>query len=157
MNEAQCESVRERIPDFVSDRLAPADAAPVRAHLHECAECREEAALVGLLFASRPASRDGLASRIEESLPLPRRSAARPWWGVAAAAVAAIALGIGVISDGTPTEEEVPAYVAGAEEIVLWPADDGLVAGAPALDGLSDEALITLLEEMGADPSGGAA
>ena len=62
-----------------------------------------------------------------------------------------------MISDGRPTAEEVPAYVAGAEEIVLWPADDGLVAGAPALDDLSDEALITLLEEMGADPSGGAA
>lgn len=157
MNEPQCESVRDRIPDFVGDRLAPADAAAVRAHLDECAECREEAALVGLLFASRPAAPDGLASRIEESLPSAHRSAARPWWGVAAAAVAAIALGIGVISDGTPTAEEVPAYVAGAEEIVLWPADDGLVAGAPALDDLSDEALVTLLEEMGADPSGGSA
>lgn len=157
MNEPQCESVRDRIPDFVGDRLAPSDAAAVRAHLDECAECREEAALVGLLFASRPRSPDGLASRIEESLPLARRSAARPWWGVAAAAVAALALGIGVISDGTPAAEEVPAYVAGAEEVVLWPAGDGLVAGAPALDDLSDEALITLLEEMGADPSGGAA
>lgn len=157
MNEAQCESVRDRIPDFVGDRLAPVDAALVRAHLDECAECREEAALVGLLFASRPASPDGLASRIEESLPVRRRSAVRPWWGAAAAAVAAIALGIGVISDKTPVVEEVPAFVAGAEEIVLWPADDGLIAGASALDDLSDEALITLLEEMGADPSGGAA
>jgi hypothetical protein len=90
-------------------------------------------------------------------LPLRRRSAARPGWGVAAAAIAAVALGIGVISDRAPATEEVPAFVAGAEEVVLWPADDGLVAGAPALDDLSDEALLTLLDEMGADPSGGAA
>jgi hypothetical protein len=38
-----------------------------------------------------------------------------------------------------------------------WVSDDGLIAGAPALDDLSDEALMTLLDELGADGSGGAA
>jgi hypothetical protein len=38
-----------------------------------------------------------------------------------------------------------------------WVSEDGLIAGAPALDGLSDEALQILLDEMGAGGPGGAA
>ena len=36
------------------------------------------------------------------------------------------------------------------EESQVWIADDGAVAGAPVLDDLADEALATLLEELGA-------
>jgi hypothetical protein len=73
-----------------------------------------------------------------------------------------VALGIGVISNGRPTVEvagevEVPGMVAGVEEGSLWVADDGLVAGAPTLDGLSDQALLLLLEELSAGTAGGAA
>jgi len=154
MSEARCEMVRERLPDLVGGRLAPADAALVEAHLDVCPECGDEAALLRLLFA--PAE---LERRIEGSTRRARLRAYHPWWGVAAASVAAVALGIGVMSRDTPAVEEVevPGIVAGVEETSLWVADDGLVAGAPALEGLSDEALLLLLDEMGTESTGGAA
>jgi len=158
MNQAHCEMVRDRIPDFVWDRLHEADAALVRAHLDECADCRMEATLVGRLLEARPVEPEGLARRIEDSVRRDRHSLARPWWGLAAASVAALALGIGVLSRGTPPEgAAIPAYVASAEEVSLWPGDDGLIAGVPALEDLSDEALETLLRELEDNPSGGGA
>jgi predicted anti-sigma-YlaC factor YlaD len=159
MSEARCEIVRERLPDFVGGRLAPSDAVEVQAHLGECTECRDEAALVGLLYAARPAAPAVLAPRIEGAARAPRGRAYHPWWGVAAASVAAVALGIGVMSREGPAPEdaEVPGIVAGVGEASLWVADDGLVAGAPALEGLSDEALLQLLEELDTGTTGGAA
>ena len=159
MNEARCEMVRERLPDFIGGRLAPADAALVEAHLGGCPECGDEAALLRLLFAARPAAPAELERRIEGSTRRARRGAYHPWWGLAAASVAAVALGIGVMSRDTPAVEEVevPGIVAEVEETSLWVADDGLVAGAPALEGLSDEALLLLLDEMGTESTGGAA
>lgn len=159
MNESRCETVRERLPDFVGGRLAPADASLVEAHLGECEECREEAMLVEFVYAARPLAPESLAPRIQRASRTGVRHASRPWWGLAAASVAAVALGIGVMSQEGPAvaEDDVPGFVAGAEESSLWVADDGLVAGAPALDGLSDDALLTLLEEMGSESSGGAA
>jgi predicted anti-sigma-YlaC factor YlaD len=162
MNEAHCEMARERLADLVGGRLAPAEAALVQAHLDTCAECADEAALVRLLFSARPAAPADLARRIEGSASVRRRHAYHPWWGLAAASVAAVALGIGVVSKDTPLVEvagevEVPGIVVGVEETSLWVADDGLVAGAPALEALSDEALLQLLEEMGTESTGGAA
>jgi predicted anti-sigma-YlaC factor YlaD len=151
--------VRDRIPEFVRGSLHEADSALVRDHLEECAECRKEALLVEHLFAARPVEPEGLASRIEDAVRRERRSLWRPWWGLAAASVAALALGIGVISRGGPPPEgdELPAYVASAEEVSLWPGDDGLIAGVPALEDLSDEALQALLDELEHSPSGGGA
>ncbi len=159
MNTAHCEAVRDRIPDFVRGSLQEADAAFVRDHLEKCAECRREAMVVEHLFAARPMRPEGLASRIEDAVRRERGRLRRPWWGLAAASVAALALGIGVVSRGGPPREgdELPAYVASAEEVSLWPGDDGLIAGMPALDDLSDEALQTLLDELEQSPSGGAA
>jgi hypothetical protein len=66
-----------------------------------------------------------------------------------------LALGIGVSSRSFDASLEVPAYVSEASaEGPLWLSDDGLIAGAPALDGLTEEALVMLLEEM---TGGGAA
>lgn len=157
MTNPRCEQARDSIPDFVAGRLASAEAAVVQTHLDGCDECRAEAELVDLLFTTRPAVPDGLVDRIGSHVRFRRRAVSRPWWGVAAAAVAAVALGIGVTSRSGPADEEVPAYVAELEGLSPWVSDDGLIAGAPALDGLSDEALQTLLDEMGAGGSGGAA
>jgi predicted anti-sigma-YlaC factor YlaD len=159
MSEGHCERVRENLPGFVGGRLAPADAALVEAHLSECSECGDEAALVRLLFDARPAAPAGLSRRIEGSTRMSSRRAYHPWWGVAAASVAALALGIGVISRDVPAADdvEVPGIVAGVGETSIWVVDDGLVAGAPALEGLSDEALLLLLDELATETTGGAA
>jgi hypothetical protein len=51
----------------------------------------------------------------------------------------------------------VPGYAYEVEEGDLWLSDDGVIAGAATLDGLSDEALAQLLEELTVGASGGAA
>jgi len=65
-----------------------------------------------------------------------------------------------VLAVGTPSMMERMTDVpgpAGAEELAMaertltpsvWASDDGLIAGSPALDGLSDAALLALLEEL---------
>ena len=157
MSNSQCELVRDAIPDFVAGRLPGADSASVQSHLDGCAECRAEAELVGLLFAARPTVPAGLVESLEVQARSRRPAVTRPWWGLAAAAVAAVALGIGVSSRSESPVEPVPAYVAEMQGLSPWVSDDGLIAGAPALDDLSDEDLMTLLDELGAGGSGGAA
>jgi predicted anti-sigma-YlaC factor YlaD len=157
MTDVRCESVRDSIPDLAGGRLDGETASEVRAHLDRCDDCRAEAELVSLLYAGRPQVPAQLVQNIEGHVRFRRRAVVRPWWGVAAAAVAAVALGIGVTSRSEPEVENVPAYVADMQGLSPWVSDDGLIAGAPALDGLSDEALQILLDEMGAGGSGGAA
>lgn len=157
MNGSACESARERIPDLVAGTLGAPEREALERHLAECGECRAEGELVALLFQGRPLAPAGMAQAIEGSLRGRRPSAANSWWGLAAASVAALALGIGIMSDPAPPAPEVPSYVAGIGESFGWLSDDGIIAGAPALGDLSDDALLTLLDEMSVNPSGGAA
>ena len=109
MSETGCERAREAIPDFVAGRLPAEVRAAIEVHLGTCAECREEAELVALLTASRPAVPPGLARRIEAAVRVvPSGAVRRPWWGLAAAAVAALALGIGVASATTGRRRTFP-------------------------------------------------
>lgn len=157
MNGSTCENARERTPDWVAGALDARQREALDGHFAECEECSAERDLVALLVQGRPVAPVGMAGAIEGSLRGRRRSAASPWWGLAAASVAAVALGIGIVSDATSPLPEVPAYVAGIGESFGWLSEDGFIAGAPALGDLSDEALLTLLEEMAMTPSGGAA
>ena len=155
MSDQHCEMARNRIPDLVAGRLSVDEADEVSAHLPLCGECTAEAELVALLYEGRPAPPEHMVARIEGALRSPGGGGVRPWWGLAAAAVAAVALGIGVITDGNAgLGMDIPAYVAATDDLGMWLGDDGLIAGAPALEDLSEEALLTLLEEM---TSGGAA
>lgn len=158
MNEATCGTVRELIPDVVSERLGEGASAMVDAHVATCAECRHELELVRALRASPVAVPAGLASRVSRAARLDRGGSRRPWWGISAAAVAALALGIGMASE--PTTPAVPALAPAfasenETEAELWLSEDGLLAGAPALEALSDEALLELLEELAAGTGGG--
>jgi hypothetical protein len=112
--------------------------------------------LVRLLHATRVEAPAGLLDRIARDAV--GRRPTRTWWGISAAAIAALALGIGVVSnDASAPGAEVPVFVREAEEGEIWLSDDGLVAGAPALDDLSDEALLELLDELSNVSAGGAA
>jgi anti-sigma factor RsiW len=151
-----CGDVRELIPDLVAGRLPAADAARVHGHVKTCADCRAELDLVRLLHATRAEVPAGLLDRITRQTA--RRRPARTWWGISAAAIAALALGIGIVSDDASAPgSDVPAFVREAEEGEIWLSDDGLVAGAPALDDLSDEALLELLDELTNVSTGGGA
>jgi len=154
MSGAGCDHVRDRIPDYAAGRLPASDAEQMARHLEGCGECRAELDLVSLLFQARPEAPEGLAERVRSAAS--RRAAVRhPAWGLAAASVAVLALGIGVRSRSLDPRMDVPVYVSeNDEDGSVWLSDDGLIAGAPALDGLSEEALAMLREEMTA---GGAA
>ena len=154
--DAECGAIRERIPDVVAGRPSPNDVTRVDRHVLACADCRAELELVHLLYGSRAEAPEGLLHRITRDAA--RRRPARTWWGISAAAIAALALGIGVLSDGgSAPSAEVPAFAREAEEGEIWLSDDGLVAGAPALDHLSDEALLELLDELTNVSTGGTA
>jgi len=154
----RCETAREMIPDLVGGRLSGSEASRITAHLDTCEACRAEADVLRLLFTSRPGAPAGLALRVRGAVHRDRGSARRPWWGLAAAAVAVLALGIGVASRSTTAARvTVPEFVAEGSGASIWLTDDGMIAGAPALDGLSDEALRALLDELGSGGTGGTA
>jgi len=165
MSEGRCEHVRERIPDLVAGRLEPHEVGSVVEHIERCADCAAERSVVELLHAARPSVPEGVGERIRAGLaagnPAARRPGTRspssgrstlPWWGLAAAAVAAVALGIGVQLQGPGpagvSGPAVPGYVAEEDGGEVWLSGDGEVAGAPVLDGLSDEELLLFLEEL---------
>jgi hypothetical protein len=154
----KCETVREWVPDYVSGRLARLDDTSVRSHLKACDECRAEVELARLIFESRVDVPDGLANRVRDAVRYDRTSVSRPWWGITAAAVAALALGIG-FSSYRPEQSEsaIPGYAYELDDENLWLSDDGLIAGAPALDALSDEALLQFLDELDVGGAGGSA
>jgi anti-sigma factor RsiW len=142
------------IPELVGGRLSAAETSRVQGHVATCSDCRAELDLVRLLFSTRADVPAGLLERIRQASAT--RRPARTWWGISAAAIAALALGIGIVSsDASAPGTEVPAFVREAEEGEIWVSDDGLVAGAPALDDLSDEALQQLLDELTNVSTGG--
>jgi len=171
MSGTSCGQIRHLIPDVAGDRVAAQEVQRVETHLAGCADCADELRLARLVHASRPDAPEGLAARVSEAVRRDRasgRSAAtrvgphregrsgadRRWWGVAAAAVAAIAVGIGMRSGSPAVPAVVPAYAQEIEEGGWWISDDGLVAGSPTLDGLSEEALLRLLDDLSAENGG---
>jgi hypothetical protein len=157
MKDELCGTVRELIPDFVSSRLSLANLEVVEGHLIECRECGAELELAQAVLAGRPSAPPELLDRLLRSVRSSRQPPARTWWGLSAAAVAALALGIGISSDPTDAPVEVPGFAYEMEEGYTWLSDDGLIAGAPLLNGLSDDALQQLLDELSVGSGGGSA
>jgi len=161
MNEQMCVTVRELIPDFVADRLTGSDLAEVDRHVLGCTDCADELDLARAIFATRPSVPEGLLERLTSTVTTVTRvrqlQPARAWWSVVAAAVAALALGIGISSDPVTVPVDVPGYAYEVEEGDIWLSDDGLLAGAPLFDDLSDDALLQLLDELSIGSAGGSA
>ena len=159
MIDMSCGSIREAIPDYVASRLDAEALDAVEAHVDACADCAAELELVQAVYAGRPRVPAGLSARVRAAVEGDRATMQRPWWGLSAAAIIAVALGIGIISEptGPGGDADVPGYAYEVEEGTVWASDDGLVAGAPSLDLLSEEALLQLLDEISVGGSGGAA
>ncbi|MDH3270507.1 MAG: hypothetical protein OEN56_04200 [Gemmatimonadota bacterium] len=159
MSTMDCAGIREMIPEVASGRAGQAGAASVEAHAGSCEGCRAELALARLVYQSRPQAPAELADRIISTMRRDRRRLQRPWWGISAAAVAALALGIGITArPAADTLDLLDVEVALEDETELWLSDDGVLAGAPVFDALSDEALAELLDELQAiAPPGGQA
>lgn len=159
MREFDCGAVREIIPELAGDRLEAEARGPIEEHLVACDDCRAELELARALYASRATAPPGLAERVIDTVRRDRRSLHRPWWAISAAAVAALALGIGITSGpaGQGGDLGTTDVALETEETELWLSDDGVLAGAPLLETLSDEALTALLEEMTPATTGGQA
>ena len=169
MNDA-CSRVRTVLPDHIA-RDRDVDAG-VEAHLEVCSDCRAERRLLALLYEGRATAPEGLAERVEAALagvggPGPKRAEVDPrrsrggaavpgfpWWGLAAAAVSAVALGWGIYPPSPSPADDLPAFVDESEAGALWFTDDGEVAGVPAWESLTDAELEILLDEL---ENGGAA
>ena len=158
MSGTKCEWIRELIPDYAAGRLADGEKESADLHFKDCRECCDELDLVRLVFSSRAAHPEGLADKINTAVHGRRVAGHRQWWGLVAAAVAVLAIGLNMTLDRTGfTDLPLTESEFEIESENLWLTDDGLIAGAPMLEGLSDEALTQFLEELTAGTSGGAA
>lgn len=161
MTEYGCEWARERIPAVASGAASEEERRRVDAHLATCDECTAELALVSRLRTEAITVPADLNERVIAAFRHSRRPVRHPAWALAAAALAALALGIGTLSG--PASEfgaDVPdwAYELEGEQEAIWAGDDETVAGAPLLlEQLSDEALEQLLEELSEGILGGEA
>lgn len=171
MRARNCQETRDLLPELTAGALPPDVAEEVREHLAGCTACAEEARAVGILLAARPEVPEGLAERIQGALrtelgastpseiskvpekrivPLRHRRLA-PAWALSAAAVVVLSLGIGIVWDGEsiPDVGSDPVQVVMEEELPeSWLWDDGMVAGGPVYDDLSDEDLEALIQEL---------
>ena len=141
-----------QLPDWVAGRLPSEDARAVAAHVDACAECAAEAAVIPALLAARPEAPPDLAPRVSAALRSEKPSVLRarrwPAWAASAAAVLVLAVGTYVVGIRDAPDFSGLGQIP-TEEGSVWISDDGIVAGAPVLDELSDDALLALLEEMG--------
>ena len=152
MSQTDCGAVRELIPDVGAGRTDEVARAAVEVHVARCSDCAEELALARTLFASRSAIPVDVSETVVRRYGRQTTTTTRPWWGISAAAVAALALGIGITSGPGPEAEldlgtELVAEVE-VDDDEFWLSDDGILAGAPVFEALSDEALAELLDEL---------
>ncbi|CAN5659605.1 hypothetical protein BH23GEM11_BH23GEM11_12800 [soil metagenome] len=174
-----CGEVREHLPLLVAGAYnadaADFPATALEAHLADCADCARELAFLEVLGGARPFPPADFAARVvaralssraddgqvvkgEKGEVLPFRTP-RPvprwdrWWAnpAAAAAVLVLAVGMGLVARGGVPGTDGGAVLAAfdAQATEMW-AEDWLVAGAPYLDGISDETLALLV--AGIDP-----
>jgi hypothetical protein len=160
------DEIRDALADWVGGRLVGQQADVVDRAVAEDEDLRREADLLRVIAARResvPASleADIIAAVARDRAATSVRPAASarairwrvPAWAVGAAALLAAALGTLTLmerTDSVVSVEDSDALVAVLEGgYSPWVTDDGTVAGAPILDGLSEEELESLLEEMG--------
>jgi anti-sigma factor RsiW len=150
--------VKDGLGDVASGRADPALDERVAAHVAGCPECEDELEVLRALVEGRPAMPAALAARIDggvreglASEPASRRAGGRiPVWALATAAAVVLALGTPSMMErmGLTSAPDAPSQDVDAVADV-WISDGPLVAGAPVLDGLTDEQLTALLDEMG--------
>jgi len=173
MKGPDCEIIRDLLPDFGAGSIAGEEGGMVEAHLGSCPDCRRELEVILALREARPEVPPEVEARIQARvreemtgdrtagagevpgetagiIPILGRLRLIPVWAQSAAAVVILALGVSAIWNARdPDLAQDPTVVASQEllpEAWLW--DDGMVAGAPVFDGLSDEDLEALLEEF---------
>ncbi len=165
-----CDDALDLLPLRVAGGLGVRDARALEDHLSRCASCAAEVGFLEEVVRARPEVPRGFKAsvlgrlRIDESgvteaAPARWKALVDGWidserrvagwgWGLSVAALLVLALGIGVVwFEGPAANGDVQltaALLAPEEEMV----EEWMVAGAPVLDGLSDEVLLSLMTEM---------
>lgn len=145
-----CATVKDLLPDFVRGELDDERRRWAVEHVTVCADCHEEVELLQRIRSDTVKVPAGLACGIKDALAREHSSArwSVRWRVPAAAAAVALALGTAVVWERVRPLPEVGPL--GREPFaVVWPSDDADVAGAPILEGLSDDDLMLLFEELG--------
>ena len=171
MSAKDCDRIRETLPEWILGTQGRELRMEITRHLAACADCSREEEVLRRVLSVRPKPPEGLAARIQARLkeeiaigpgpespqtpgrviPLFRRHRWTPTWALSAAAVVILSLGIGIVWTGAELPEvgqssTQDAIEEPAPEAWLW--DDGMVAGAPVYDDLTDDQLETLIEEL---------
>jgi|HubBroStandDraft_6_1064221.scaffolds.fasta_scaffold53938_2 anti-sigma factor RsiW len=157
MRECQDETVKDMLPELAADRLSPADAARVTAHVDACPACAAELAVVRAAHAAFTAPAVDIA-RIVAALPMPpakviefaphMRKRRFTSWRIAAtiATIAVSGVSIGVLQ-GVLRDNKPPAV----KRVVLKTSDaaeaSGLTVGG-SLNDLSEKEMQTLLDKL---------
>ena len=158
-----CRRTTELLPEYLAGRAPPPEEAAVRAHLERCAECRDRAAAVSLLLqmpvpVPDVERWDGFVEGVVEAAAGSGASRRRWAWGLAAAAVLAIASSLLLRAPGPQGGagglEAVAREVAKLpdSEVAVWTVAvdpvDGLPAAIDASE-LSEDELQELVREVG--------
>ncbi|MBX9928401.1 MAG: zf-HC2 domain-containing protein [Gemmatimonadaceae bacterium] len=176
MTDCEAGDIRDLLPEYAHDRLAPAVRDQVAAHVAGCEPCQAELALIGAVRSSLAAQVPTLDTRAIAArvIAIPRRPARRSWverrWQFAAAASALLMVGVSYAVlgrggsgmpgvDSTPPRIEAPSGGNGASTGGSTLASNLPAASAQAsarlelsfgggLADLSDEQLTRLLSEI---------
>lgn len=172
MTGSACEGIRDLLADVAAGVPPPEELDLIQDHLLSCADCRGELEIIRGLRAALakgsevPAGLEAsIQARVREEIgealtegvdsgmaDIGKRPGRRwaPTWALSSAAVVVLALGTGIIWNRISADGALdPLSVASQEPLPeAWLWDDGMVAGAPVFDGLSDEDLEALLEEF---------
>lgn len=143
MNSLNCEYVREIYPDVLNGTADAGTVATVRAHLAQCADCREEAALIDMLHGAPVIAPAGLNERVIAQLQRPARRAPRVRYLALAATVAAAVIGGAILFDAGE-----PAAPPATDGLGFVSVEDAMVSGTSSLKDLTVEELEQLLGEI---------
>ncbi|MEX0935703.1 MAG: zf-HC2 domain-containing protein [Gemmatimonadota bacterium] len=147
--EQACAWTRDRIPLRGLQGLSRSELAELEVHLLRCGDCRAEAELVETLQASSPEPPPSILVGVLEARAARNDSHGSDWrrWVIRSAAVLVLALGASVIWSRDGGTDAVWALALETEP-PAWYGSDWVVAGQPIPEGLPDEVLRGLLEEI---------
>jgi anti-sigma factor RsiW len=133
---------------FLREAMAKAEGA---ADVPPGLEARIKARIREDLAVEQSGAEGGRMRREVGFIPILGRISRAPPWALSAAAVVILALGTGVIWNQKTSESGLDPVVVATQDPLpeSWLWDDGLVAGAPVFDGLSDAELEVLVKEFG--------
>lgn len=151
-----CADARDMIPLAPAGALARDEGEALARHLQGCSECAEESRFATRIAASRPRPPADLHGRVMARLaagaaqgPL---SGVRSGlaWSLPAAAVLVLAMGIGLIWSAGHDDagDLVTASLLEVPQESDAQVEEWIVAGAPVLDALPYEVLVSLMTEV---------